>query len=225
MTAENNITATVKAIYHAKQFLPTTKDLPESEAPTPFGILLDRTSFYAESGGQEYDTGSITLKDDAEFEVENVQVFNGYVLHIGHLKYGHLMVGDTVVSSYDNVSPLIPFEFRPLIAIPISGSSPTTPEQSHWHTHTQLGASRGPRRPHRPERVARCREQATIRLLSQDRCYTFGVGEDRGAMSNLDQEGRQSLQPGHGLGNGSQDCWAACRVRRNLSGPSSSRFS
>lgn len=40
----------------------------------------------------------------ADFEVTNVQVFNGYVLHIGRLKYGKLSVGDSVVSSYDEVS-------------------------------------------------------------------------------------------------------------------------
>lgn len=40
----------------------------------------------------------------ADFEVANVQVFNGYVLHIGRLKYGQLSIGDSVVSSYDEVS-------------------------------------------------------------------------------------------------------------------------
>ncbi len=40
----------------------------------------------------------------ADFEVTNVQVFNGYVLHIGQLKYGQLSVGDNVISSYDEVS-------------------------------------------------------------------------------------------------------------------------
>ena len=39
----------------------------------------------------------------ADFEVTNVQVFNGYVLHIGQLKYGRLSVGDSVVSSYDEL--------------------------------------------------------------------------------------------------------------------------
>ncbi len=68
-----------------------------------FGILLDRTSFYAEAGGQEYDTGSIVVPDSAEFEVSNVQVFNGYVLHIGEMKYGDLEVGESVTSIYDNV--------------------------------------------------------------------------------------------------------------------------
>jgi alanyl-tRNA synthetase len=32
-----------------------------------------------------------------------VQVYNGYVLHTGHLKYGALRVGDAVVSSYDEL--------------------------------------------------------------------------------------------------------------------------
>lgn len=35
-----------------------------------------------------------------------MQVYNGYILHTGHLKYGQLGVGDEVVSSYDEVSRL-----------------------------------------------------------------------------------------------------------------------
>ncbi|KAI0359918.1 hypothetical protein OH77DRAFT_1419277 [Trametes cingulata] len=95
-----NITAKVVAIYSKKAFLESTEQIPED---TTFGVLLDRTSFYAESGGQEYDTGSIVIDGVAEFEVTNVQVFNGYVLHIGHMKYGKLNVGDEIVSSYDEL--------------------------------------------------------------------------------------------------------------------------
>ena len=96
-----NINAAIKAIYYKKAFSQSTLDIP---ADTVFGIILDRTSFYAEAGGQEYDTGNIVIDGVADFEVTNVQVFNGYVLHIGHLKYGKLSVGDSVVSSYDEVS-------------------------------------------------------------------------------------------------------------------------
>ncbi|KAI9507452.1 tRNA synthetases class II (A)-domain-containing protein [Russula earlei] len=95
-----NIDATVKAIYHKKSFFQSTLDLPSDIF---FGIILDQTSFYAEAGGQEYDTGNIVIDGVADFEVTNVQVFNGYVLHIGHLKYGQLSVGDSVVSSYDEL--------------------------------------------------------------------------------------------------------------------------
>ncbi|KAH9935401.1 tRNA synthetases class II (A)-domain-containing protein [Fomitopsis serialis] len=95
-----NITARVLSIYSNKTIVDSTASIPED---TNFGILLDRTSFYAESGGQEYDTGSIVIDGVAEFEVSNVQVFSGYVLHIGHMKYGTLKLGDEVVSSYDEL--------------------------------------------------------------------------------------------------------------------------
>ncbi|PIL35624.1 hypothetical protein GSI_02352 [Ganoderma sinense ZZ0214-1] len=95
-----SINAKVVAIYNKKAFLRDTEAVPED---TTFGLILDRTSFYAEAGGQEYDTGSIIIDGVAEFEVTNVQVFNGYVLHIGHMKYGKLNVGDEVVSSYDEL--------------------------------------------------------------------------------------------------------------------------
>lgn len=84
-----------------KAFPDSTEQIPEGAT---FGVLLDRTSFYAESGGQEHDTGSIVIDGVAEFEVSDVQVYNGYVLHIGQLKYGALAIGDEVVSSYDEVS-------------------------------------------------------------------------------------------------------------------------
>lgn len=97
-----NITATIKAIFHNKTFVSSTTEIPEN---ANFGLLLDRTSFYAEAGGQECDTGNIVIDGVADFEVTNVQVYNGYVFHTGHLKYGVLKVDDKVISSYDEVSP------------------------------------------------------------------------------------------------------------------------
>ncbi|TFK44615.1 tRNA synthetases class II (A)-domain-containing protein [Crucibulum laeve] len=95
-----NISASVKAIFFDKSFVPSTNAVPEGST---FGIILDRTSFYAEAGGQEYDTGNIVIDGVADFHVTNVQVYNGYVLHTGSLKYGQLQVGDEVVSSYDEL--------------------------------------------------------------------------------------------------------------------------
>ena len=96
----SNITSQVKAVYHAKHFLTGTKDVPEGEQ---LGLILDRTNFYAEQGGQEYDTGKIIIDGVAELEVQNVQVYAGYVLHTGYMKYGSLSVGNKVICEYDEL--------------------------------------------------------------------------------------------------------------------------
>ncbi|RGB30544.1 alanyl-tRNA synthetase [Rhizophagus diaphanus] len=95
-----NINATVKAILYNHTFSQSTSDIPPGKN---FGILLDRTNFYSEQGGQQYDTGSITIDGQAEFVVENVQMFGGYVLHIGYLKYGNLNVNDEIIANYDEL--------------------------------------------------------------------------------------------------------------------------
>ena len=95
-----NISSTVKAIYSEKAFLISTKEVAEG---AQLGIILDKTNFYAEQGGQEYDTGKILIDGVAELEVTDVQVKAGYVLHIGYLKYGSLSVGDDVISEYDEL--------------------------------------------------------------------------------------------------------------------------
>ena len=95
-----NITALVKRVYHKKQFLETTEGISEGEQ---IGLLLDRTNFYAEQGGQEYDTGKIIIDGVAELEVQNVQVYAGYILHTGYLKYGHLSTGSEVICEYDEL--------------------------------------------------------------------------------------------------------------------------
>ncbi|KAF2203745.1 hypothetical protein GQ43DRAFT_438553 [Delitschia confertaspora ATCC 74209] len=96
----DNITSVIKAIYHDKTFLKSTKEVPEGEQ---FGVLLDRTNFYAEQGGQEYDTGRLLVDGVAEIRVENVQVYAGYVLHTGYMMYGELNVGNEVICEYDEL--------------------------------------------------------------------------------------------------------------------------
>ncbi|XP_005102630.1 alanine--tRNA ligase, cytoplasmic [Aplysia californica] len=66
------------------------------------GIMLDRTCFYAEQGGQIYDEGFIVKADseDDEFRVKNVQVRGGYVLHIGTAE-GNFKIGDSVKLGID----------------------------------------------------------------------------------------------------------------------------
>ncbi|KAL4935069.1 alanine--tRNA ligase [Aspergillus oleicola] len=97
---KGNINAQIKAIYHEKVFLSSTQSIPDS---AQFGVILDRTNFYAEQGGQENDTGRITIDGQAELEVVDVQVFAGYVLHTGFMKYGSFNVDDTVICEYDEL--------------------------------------------------------------------------------------------------------------------------
>jgi alanyl-tRNA synthetase len=95
-----NITAHVKAIYHGRTFYDSTESAPNGEQ---LGVILDCTNFYAEQGGQESDTGKIVIDGQAELEVGDVQVYAGYVLHTGFMKYGALSVGDTVICEYDEL--------------------------------------------------------------------------------------------------------------------------
>ncbi|KAI5205500.1 alanyl-tRNA synthetase [Aureobasidium subglaciale] len=92
-----NINAQIKAIYYNREFLSSTSDVPEGEQ---FGVILDKTNFYAEQGGQENDTGKILIDGEAELEVQNVQSYGGYILHTGYMTYGTLKTGDSVISEY-----------------------------------------------------------------------------------------------------------------------------
>lgn len=83
----------ILAIRFNKEFVQEVKSGQEC------GILLDRTCFYAEQGGQIYDEGFI-VKGDNEVKVTNVQVRGGFVLHIGTVE-GALAVGDAVECSID----------------------------------------------------------------------------------------------------------------------------
>ncbi|KJZ77450.1 Alanine--tRNA ligase [Hirsutella minnesotensis 3608] len=92
--------AKVQLIFDGKTFHNSTKDLPPN---TAIGILVDRTNFYAESGGQVADTGRIVIDDVAEFKVMDVQNYGGYILHSGYIEYGALSAGEEVICEYDEL--------------------------------------------------------------------------------------------------------------------------
>jgi alanyl-tRNA synthetase len=81
----------------------------------PVAIVLDRTNFYAEMGGQVGDQGRLQVLRESkastrdgegdsgpgEFRVEDTKVFGGYVVHIGRVLRREIRVGDDVVCTLD----------------------------------------------------------------------------------------------------------------------------
>jgi alanyl-tRNA synthetase len=65
------------------------------ESGTEAMIILERTPFYAESGGQVGDSGVLALAD-ARFEVSDTQKKNDVFLHVGKLVSGRLAKGETI---------------------------------------------------------------------------------------------------------------------------------
>ena len=66
----------------------------------PVVVVLDRTPFYAEAGGQVGDTGQL-LGDGLEFDVVDTQKEGGLILHYGHLRRGELRIGAEVTARVD----------------------------------------------------------------------------------------------------------------------------
>ncbi|XP_010273668.1 PREDICTED: alanine--tRNA ligase [Nelumbo nucifera] len=86
----------IKAIYTGAEFVES------ATAGDEVGVILETTSFYAEQGGQIFDTGSLE-GSFGSFQVLNVQIFGGFVLHIGSIAggTGRFTVGDKVVCKVD----------------------------------------------------------------------------------------------------------------------------
>jgi alanyl-tRNA synthetase len=66
-------------------------------------VVLDRTPFYAESGGQVGDKG-VLRASDAEFRVDDTQKRGGAIAHLGTLIMGGLSVGEAVEARVDETA-------------------------------------------------------------------------------------------------------------------------
>ncbi|KAJ7564423.1 hypothetical protein O6H91_02G016900 [Diphasiastrum complanatum] len=89
----------LRAVFGKSGFL---EHVSSDEMDEDIGLVLDSSSFYAEQGGQIYDTGLVEGPNGL-FEVNNVQVYGGYVLHIGRFisPSGRISVGDKVFARVD----------------------------------------------------------------------------------------------------------------------------
>ena len=90
---EIELEANVVACFHGRGLAGAGFETKGSYSDDAFGIILDRTSFYYESGGQIFDTGSLCF-GDCIFTVTNCQTYAGYVVHVGTLTSGSVSVGD-----------------------------------------------------------------------------------------------------------------------------------
>ncbi|HEY9873459.1 MAG TPA: alanine--tRNA ligase [Candidatus Obscuribacterales bacterium] len=76
------------------------KSLEEAEAGTNVQIVLDKTPFYAESGGQIGDRGYIS-GDAVLVRIEDVKKESDFFVHFGRIERGTLRVGDPVTAQID----------------------------------------------------------------------------------------------------------------------------
>ncbi len=76
-------------------------EMMAEEAP-PVGLILDRTCFYAESGGQIGDRGYITTSTGT-FEVTDTQQLGQTVIHLGTVTAGYLAPGQLARLQVDSV--------------------------------------------------------------------------------------------------------------------------
>ena len=67
---------------------------------TPIGVALNQTPFYAESGGQVGDIGTL-IGAGAEFIVADTQKDGDLWIHVGHLTKGKLSVGQSLSATVD----------------------------------------------------------------------------------------------------------------------------
>ena len=76
------------------------KEVEEAEEGAQAAVVLDRTPFYAESGGQVGDTGTLSA-EAARFEVRDTQRTSAGRAHMGTVAGGTLRVGDEVTATVD----------------------------------------------------------------------------------------------------------------------------
>ncbi len=66
-------------------------------------IVLDKTVFFPQSGGQCGDIGFFYKNDSlcSKFVVQNTKLFNNCIIHVGYISYGVLNVGDIINIEYN----------------------------------------------------------------------------------------------------------------------------
>jgi len=96
------IGATVVGIWDGAKLIDTTHGAEAAEQGV--AIILDKTNFYAEMGGQVGDSGELRA-EKALLDVTATRSAGGFVLHVGRMVEGHLKVGDHVTATLAGARP------------------------------------------------------------------------------------------------------------------------
>eukprot|EP00818_Percolomonas_sp_WS_P000294 CAMPEP_0117447580 /NCGR_PEP_ID=MMETSP0759-20121206/6951_1 /TAXON_ID=63605 /ORGANISM="Percolomonas cosmopolitus, Strain WS" /LENGTH=1013 /DNA_ID=CAMNT_0005239925 /DNA_START=153 /DNA_END=3194 /DNA_ORIENTATION=+ len=91
----------VQAIFTKKNGFVDSIDSSSYSENDIVGFVLDKTPFYAQKGGQIFDTGFLLNNEGGRFEVGDVRVYAGFVFHSGFLQEGEFSVGDTIKTQVD----------------------------------------------------------------------------------------------------------------------------
>lgn len=92
---ETSCEGTITGLVVDGKFVDTMKEGDEGM------VILDRTVFYAEKGGQSGDTGNLT-HHDAHFKVTDCHTpYSSVIVHIGKLEKGSLIIGEPVSAELD----------------------------------------------------------------------------------------------------------------------------
>jgi len=96
-----DIKGTVKAIWNGHNFDDHADN--SNAGMKRVGVVLNKTNFYSEMGGQVADIGELQcIKTGAHFKVEDTQSFGGFVLHIGRITKGKLSINNDVMCHLGN---------------------------------------------------------------------------------------------------------------------------
>ncbi|HUT88970.1 MAG TPA: alanine--tRNA ligase [Thermoguttaceae bacterium] len=78
----------------------TCYEFADVDRAEPIVVVLDRTPFYGEMGGQVGDTGEL-VGELARFEVVDTQIEDGFTLHLGYLREGKIAYKDKLTARVD----------------------------------------------------------------------------------------------------------------------------
>jgi len=108
--------STVLSLYNNRNDKVDSIDLIDDNAS--IGLVLDKTSFYAEAGGQDCDTGILSITDPETnqeidiLQIHDVQSYGDYILHVGTVIPSSLKT----ISLQDNIMCKVDYQKRRKIA-------------------------------------------------------------------------------------------------------------